>query len=65
LLVEQSILEKFQNKWIKNLSDGNIEVRNELYTLQVTDNKRQLIYNENNELINSNPYIINNDKIIN
>jgi DNA polymerase type B, organellar and viral len=65
LLVEQSILGKFQNKWIKNLSDGNIEVRNELYTLKVTDNKRQLIYNENNELINSNPYIINNDKIIN
>jgi hypothetical protein len=44
LLFKQSILEKFQTKWIKNLSAAQIEVKEEMYTLQVTDNKRKLIY---------------------
>ena len=64
LLFKQSILQKFQNKWIKHLTEGNIEIINEMYTLQVTDNKRELIYDENNKLISTKPYIINNDKII-
>ena len=64
LLFKQSILEKFQYKWIKNFSDGNIEIRNDLYTLQVTNNKRKLIYDENNKLINTQPYIINEKKEI-
>ena len=49
--------------WIKNLSHGNIKIRNDLYTLQVTNNKIKLIY-DNNKLINSIPYIINFDKEI-
>lgn len=61
LLVKQSILQKLQTKWIKNISDGNIEIINEIYTLQVTDNKRKLIYHDNN-LINTIPYIINDKK---
>jgi hypothetical protein len=32
--------------------------------LQVTDNKRKLIYNENNKLIRTEPYIINENKEI-
>lgn len=64
LLFRQSILEKIQTKWIKNISDGNIEIKDELYTLQVTDNKRKLIYNENNKLIRTEPYIINENKEI-
>jgi hypothetical protein len=64
LLFKESFLQKYQNKWIKNLSRGNIELREDLYTLKITENKRQLIYSENNELINTKPYIINNDKII-
>jgi DNA polymerase type B, organellar and viral len=43
LLIKQSILEKIQTKWIKNLSLGNIHIRNELYTLQVTNNKREYL----------------------
>jgi hypothetical protein len=64
LLFKQSILEKFQDKWIKNLTEGNIEIKNEMYTLQVTDNKRELIYDNNNQLINTIPYIINENKEI-
>jgi len=40
LLYKQSFIEKFKTKWIENLSDGNISIRNDLYTLKVTENKR-------------------------
>jgi hypothetical protein len=46
------------------LSQGNISVLNELYTLQVTSNKRKLIYNEDGLLISTVPYIINENKEI-
>jgi hypothetical protein len=32
--------------------------------LKVTDNKRKLIYDENNKLIDTTPYIINSEKEI-
>jgi len=41
-----------------------MSILNEVYTLQVTNNKRKLIYDENNKLIGSIPYLINNDKEI-
>ena len=47
----------------KNLSSGYISVKNELYTLKVTDNKRKLIY-ENNKLIGTVPFVINKNKEI-
>ena len=65
LLTKHSILEKIQTKWIKNISKSYLEVKDELYTLQVTENKRKLIYDTNNKFIDTAPYIINNKKIIN
>ena len=41
---------------------GHISVINELYTLQVTDNKRKLIY-INNKLNNTMPYSVKNKEI--
>jgi hypothetical protein len=35
-----------------------------MYTLKVTDNKRKLIYDNNNKLIATTPYIINEKKEI-
>jgi len=35
-----------------------------MYTLQVTENKRKLIYNESGKLIRTTPYIINENKEI-
>ena len=64
LLFKESTLEKFQSKWIKKLSKGQIEVIDQLYTLQVTDNKRKLIYNENNKLIKTEAFVINDKKEI-
>jgi hypothetical protein len=40
-----------------------MSILNEVYTLQVTNNKRKLIY-ENNNLIGTIPYIINEEKEI-
>jgi hypothetical protein len=64
LLYKESLLEKFQNKWRRNLSDGSIKIKDELYTLRVTNNKRKLIYDENNKLINTFPFTINLNKEI-
>lgn len=65
LLNKNSYLEKSQIKWRKNLQEASISVINQLYTLKVTDNKRNLIYNENNKLIGTIPYTINENKEIN
>ena len=64
LLYKDAFLEKNQTKWRKHIEIGNISVIDQLYTLKVTDNKRKLIY-DNNKLIGSSSYIINNDEIIN
>jgi hypothetical protein len=45
---------------------GFISVNNQVYSLKVTDNKRKLIYDENNKLILTLPFIINfNKEIVN
>ena len=64
LLFKQSSLEKFQTKWIKSFENANFKIKNEIYTLQLTNNKRKLIYDENNKLIRNKAYIINKNKEI-
>jgi len=49
---------------MRNLSAGKITLLDSVYTLQVTDNKRKLIYNENNKLIGTVAYKINENKEI-
>lgn len=43
---------------------GKIDILDSIYTIKVTDNKRKLIYNENNKLVSTLPYIINENKEI-
>jgi hypothetical protein len=64
LLFKESFIQKFQDKWVKNLSDGYIEVMNQAYKMKVTENKRRLIYDSNNKLIGTKPFIINSNKEI-
>ncbi len=40
-----------------------IEVKPQLYSLQQTDNKRELIFNSNNLLIGTKPYNLTNNNI--
>jgi len=43
LLCKDAFLEKLQTKWKKHIEEGNISVIDQLYTLQVTDNKREYL----------------------
>lgn len=63
LLHKDRKLEFNQDKWFKSLFNGTITINEQLYTLKVTSNKRQLVY-KNNTLINTIPYISNSDKTI-
>ena len=62
LLYKNSLLKKSQLKLRKFLNKSHIELLEQVYTLQVTDNKRQLIYNENNKLIGTKSYKISSSK---
>jgi DNA polymerase type B, organellar and viral len=64
LLIKNSNIQKAQLKTFKSFEQGNIKVLKQIYTLQQTDNKRKLIFNSRNKLINTKPYIINKYKII-
>lgn len=62
LLIKNNKLELNQVKWFKNIEEGNITLKNQIYTLIPTENKRQLIY-KNNELVDTKPFIIDNNKM--
>ena len=64
LLYKNSLLKKSQLKMRKYLNKSYIEVLEQVYTLQVTDNKRQLIYNVNNKLVATEAYKISETKTI-
>jgi hypothetical protein len=64
LLLKDALLEKSQVKWRRNLSEAKINLLNELYTLKVNDNKRDLIYDENNILVGTKAYKIDFNKNI-
>ena len=64
MLIKNNKIERNQTKWFKSLESGTITVKDQLYSLKITDNKRQLIYS-NNKLVSTKPYIINNEKIVN
>jgi DNA polymerase type B, organellar and viral len=63
LLYKDAFLEKNQSKWFRNLSEGQINILEQIYTLKVTDNKRKLIY-KNSKLIGTKPYKIDKTKDI-
>lgn len=64
LLTKNKSLELSQEKWLKDVGKGYITIHNEIYTLMVTENKRQLIYDENNKFVDTKPLKIKNDIII-
>jgi hypothetical protein len=66
LLLERDCRKSFkQNKLFKNISDANFQVLNIDYTLKSTENKRNFIYNDENNLIGSRPYFLLNGEFTN
>jgi hypothetical protein len=55
LLAKNSKLEIEQEKWYRDISNGMFHIRNEIYTLMITDNKRKLIFDSNNQFIDTVP----------
>jgi len=47
-----------QKKWFKNIINANIKILEQTYTLQITANKRELIY-DNHILIDTKPILLN------
>lgn len=64
LLTKSNTIQKSQDKWYKTISKGMIEVKTQLYTLQQTDNKRELLYNSSEELIGTRAYTVKNNELI-
>ncbi len=44
-----------QERWFKSLFKGEINIRDQVYTLKVTANKRKLIYNDKGILVDTEP----------
>jgi hypothetical protein len=64
LLIKNFTIKKSHTKWFRNLSESKINIIAQIYSIKVTDNKRELIYNKNNKLISTTSYKINKNKII-
>ena len=60
---DTKLLNLSHEKWFKNIENGSITVKDQLYTLQVTENKRSLIWKDN-KLVGTKPFIIDNEKVV-
>jgi hypothetical protein len=60
LLFKDSSMEFSQEKWFKKIIEGTISIREVIYTLKVTSNKRQNIYNEYQILSETKPLYYEN-----
>ena len=48
-----------QEKWFKDISNRRINVKDEIYSLMVTSNKRKILYDKDNHITKSEPFVIN------
>lgn len=64
LLNKYSYITSKHIKTFKSIELGIINVLNQIYTLKITDNKRKLIFNDDNKLIGTMPYTISSNKFI-
>ena len=64
LLKKDSSTDLKQTKMNRNLESGNIYLNNTSYKLQITDNKRQIIYNDEGQAIATKPYWIYQDDTV-
>lgn len=55
LLAKDSFIQKEQQKWFRNLTEGTIQILEQAYTIQQTDSKRELIYDSELQLIGTKP----------
>ena len=63
LLIKDTNLKINQEKWYRNVSEGNIKIIPEIYTLMINNQKRTLIFDNKNKFIDTKPIILNDGKI--
>jgi hypothetical protein len=61
LLIKDTSLELKQDNWFTSIREGTITIKEQLYKLVPTDNKRQLIY-LHNKFVNTKPFKINSTR---
>jgi hypothetical protein len=61
LLNKNHKIELHHNKWFRSLSEGKINIKDQIYSLRSTDNKRKFIYvyDKNNIIIGTKPIKLN------
>jgi len=64
LVVKDSKLEVKQEKWYSNVSNRMFHIKDEIYTLMVTGNKRKLLYNKENIFYDTQPLRLEKGKIV-
>lgn len=65
VLYKDTVIQRSHEKWYRNWSEGNIFIKKELYSLMVTGNKRQLIFDSYQKLVDTRPYIMVDGIILN
>lgn len=64
LLNKDSSLTFNQIKSFRSIDTSSINLLEQTYKLIPTENKRELVYDNNNMFISTKPYVINKDKVI-
>jgi len=59
--MKDSFLNLNHEKWFRNLSKGEITVKNQIYKLTATKNKRAFIYKKG-KIVGTKPLVINDKK---
>ena len=59
LLIKDTTLNLQHIKWFRSLVNSNITLKDQVYELQKTENKRIIIYNNDNVAVSTKPYNIN------
>jgi hypothetical protein len=58
LLIRDHKIELHHDKWFRKLSEGKINIKDQIYTLISTDNKRKFIY-DHNKIVGTKPIFLN------
>ena len=58
LLVKDNIISLKQNKWFRDYVDSSVIIRETSYDSKATDNKRRIIFDSNNIMVNTKPIVL-------
>jgi hypothetical protein len=64
LLKKDEVVEKHQEKWVRDLSESTIHVRKEIYHLSIKESKREIVYNDLGEYVSTKPFILEDNEIV-